>query len=405
MNSMTFEQVALVMNEIQAQATGQKSIAITDTSSFVSVGTTLLKTGMDPIMGAISQVLSRTIFSVRPYSRKFKGLEVSETAFGNHVRKLSIADKPIREDERFLWPVGLDGAPAQEPGSPVIGDGYSVDMYKLNKPDVLQTNFYGNSVFEDFYTMFRDQLTAAFKDPSEMGRFVSMVVQNMSDKLENYRENFARALLANYIGAIRSENNPDRNIHLLTEYNTQTGESYTVEDIYHPDKFPAFMRWALAYVQTVSAKMTERTELFQTVINSKHIIRHTPKADQRFFFYAPYQYQIDANALSVTFNDGKVPALPITETVNFWQSIETPDTVKVKAARVNSSGIEVSEEVTVENVFGILFDREGASYATTQQWSAPTPFNAAGGYSNIFFHETEKMWNDLTEKAVLFTLD
>ena len=405
MNSMTFEQVAAVLNEIQAQATGTKSIAITDTASFVSVGTTLLKTGFDPIMGAISQVLSRTIFSVRPYTRKFKGLEITESAYGNHVRKLAIADKPISEDERFLWPAGLQGAPAQEPGSPVIGDGYSSDMFRISKPDVLQTNFYGMSVFEDHYTLLRDQLVAAFKDPSEMGRFVSMVVQNMSDKLENYRENFARALLANYIGAIRSENNPVRNIHLLTEYNTATGNSYSVEDIYNPDKFPAFMRWAMAYIKTISAKMTERTEMFQTVINDKHIIRHTPKADQRLFMFAPYQYQIDANVLSVTFNDDKVPGLPVTETVNFWQSIESPDTIKVNAAYVGTNGEEVQDEVTVENVFGVLFDREGAAYATTQQWSAPSPFVASAGYSNLWFHETEKCFNDLSEKAVLFTLD
>ena len=65
---------ASVLNEIVNQATVKNTVSAIATSDFTSVATTALGLGIDPLLNAISQVLSRTIFSIRPYSRKFKGL-------------------------------------------------------------------------------------------------------------------------------------------------------------------------------------------------------------------------------------------------------------------------------------------------------------------------------------------
>ena len=75
-NNLTFEQSAAFLNDLYEQATGQKALAVTDTASFTTVAQTVLKTGYDNVISAISQVLSRTIFSVRPYTAKFKGIMV-----------------------------------------------------------------------------------------------------------------------------------------------------------------------------------------------------------------------------------------------------------------------------------------------------------------------------------------
>lgn len=403
-NEMTFNQIATVMNAIQTQATGVAGLAPTDTASFVAAATTTLKTGYDQTMAAINQVLSRTIFSIRPYSRKFRGMEKSETQYGNHVRKLKIADKPVSEDDRFLWPTGVQGAPASEPGSPVIGDGYSVDPYILNKPDMLQTNFYGSNVFEDWYTIFRDQLDCAFRGPEEFGQFLAMVTQNMTDKLENCRENVARAVLANFMGGIIAENDPDRVVHLLTEYNTVTGLSLTAQTVYQPANFKAFMQWAYSRIATISAMMTERSEKFQTVVNNKHVMQHTPYDRQKVYLYAPARFQIDARVLADTYHDNYLAKADV-ETVNFWQAIDSPDAIKVTASRIGSDGDVDTASVEQANIFGTIFDDEAAGYATTQQWSSPTPFNARGGYTNVWLHETQKAWNDHSEKGVVLLLD
>lgn len=100
-NDMGFNQLATVLNSIVSQATGQTQITAADESQFISVAQIGLKTGYDPLMTAVSQVLSRTIFSVRPYQAKFRGLQADSVRYGNHVRKLTTIDKAWEEDDRI----------------------------------------------------------------------------------------------------------------------------------------------------------------------------------------------------------------------------------------------------------------------------------------------------------------
>lgn len=399
-NTMTFNQVATLLNAVQQQATGQTGIVATNTADFVSVANTVLQTGVDPVMNAINQVLTRTIFSIRPYSRKFGIVEVSESAYGNHIRKLKIADKPVREDDRYKWPVAYDSTQ-----TPPSGEGQSVDQQIISKPNVLQTNFYGQNVFEDSYTIFRDQLENAFTGPEQMGSFFSMVTQNMTDKLEQCRENMGRAVVANFIGGLLDENATDRVIHLLTEYNTLTGLSLTAQTVMQPANYKAFVQWAYARILTISDLMTERSLAMQTVVNSLPINQHTPKARQKMMIYAPASNMMTTMAVADVYHD-ELLRMGAYESVNFWQSIQTPDTIQVTPGRIGANGAVVTgSAVNQANVFGVLFDEEAAGYATTQQWSSPAPFNARGGYTTIWLHETQRLWNDHSEKGVVLLLD
>ena len=128
-NDLTFTQLSTVLNSIVSQATGASAQAVVDTSTFVNVAQTALKTGYDPLSTAISQVLSRTIFSTRPYSAKFPMHRKTAQQYGNHTRKLQVVDKDFENDQRFS-----------------LTEGASVDMYVVNKPKVLQTNFYGSNI-------------------------------------------------------------------------------------------------------------------------------------------------------------------------------------------------------------------------------------------------------------------
>ena len=80
-NDLNFNQLATVLTDITALATGGTVQTPVDSASFVSVANTALLTGYDNLLNAVSQVLTRTIFSVRPYNRRFKGLEVSPAVF------------------------------------------------------------------------------------------------------------------------------------------------------------------------------------------------------------------------------------------------------------------------------------------------------------------------------------
>lgn len=400
-NEMTFNQVATILNNVQQQATGQTAIAATNTAEFVTAAQTTLKSGLDPVLNAINQVLTRTIFSVRPYERKFGIVEVSESAYGNHIRKLQIADNPIKEDDSYKWPVAYDATKTTNP----LGNGESVDQYIINKPQTLQTNFYGSNVWSDYYTVFRKQMENAFTGPEQFAGFISMVVQNMSDKLEQVRENIGRSVVANFIGGVLSENQEGRVVHLLTEYNTATGLELTPITVMKPENYKAFVLWAYARIFTMSDLMTNRSQMYQTVVDSLPVMRHTPKRNQKMMILSQASNEMVTMAVSDTYHD-RLLQMGAYENVDFWQSIKNPDTINVTPGRIGSNGsVVIGSEVNQAHVFGVIFDEEALGYATTQQWSAPTPFNARGGYSNMWQHETQRCWNDHSEKGIVLLMD
>lgn len=401
-NDLTFGQIATLLNSVVYQATGQTPLTPTNTSEFVSVAQTALKVGYDPILNAISQVQTRTIFSVRPYTRKFKGLQMSESRWGNFIRKLQPADLDVEDDQQYKWPVAYDAA---QTGNP-LGNGESVDMYKIRKPRVLQTMFYGRDGYSDHVTIHRNQLDMAFRGPEEFGSFYSMITQNRANKLEQYYENMARTVLLNLIAGIIDEAQPTRVVHLLTEYNTFTGQQLTKQELYQGDNYKAFIGWMFAKLEEVAALMSERTTMFQTEINNFPIRRHTPMNRLKMYLSSGIQFQVGNMVLPNTFNSDLLKWADH-ETVNFWQSIQSPQKINITPVRTAADGTLTSPDAAVEadNIVGVLFDEEAAGYAVIDPWSSVTPINSDGGYWNIFDHVSVRTFNDFTEKAVVFMLD
>lgn len=399
-NDLSFNQLSTVLTAITNQATGVNNMAPVDTSSFVTVAQTALKTGYDPLTTAISQVLSKTIFSVRPYTRKFKGLNVSNQRYGNHVRKLLTIDKPFEDDDRLK-----------------LTDGASIDQYKVNKPKVLQTNFYGANQYQKSVTIYKDQLDCAFSSPDEFASFISMVMQNASDMIEQAHEETARATINNLICGIYSAeatqqttlakaNGGERAINLLELYNLTNGTSLKVTDVYKTANFESFVKFAFSTINTIADLMTDRNTLFSSQLTNYTIIRHTPKDRMKFYLYTDLVNKINSEVYSTVFNPDFLKLVDF-ERVNFWQSPLEPSSINSKPVALKKDGTldNNSQGVSINNVFGVLFDEEAAGYTTVNEWSQPSPFNARGGYYNQFWHFTDRYWNDFTENAVIFYIE
>ncbi len=405
MNSMTFSQAATVLTDIVKQATGQEAIAaITTPQDFVAVAQTALKTGYDPVINAISQIWSRTIFSVRDYRTPMDSLMMDMPRYGIALRKLSPVSGEMVDDDRYKYPVAYD---ATKTGNP-LGNGESVDMYAIKKQETLQTNFYGTAVYEQHYTMFRDQFDAAFESADEFSRYNAMCMTERMNDRESYKESIGRGIQANFIGGLLSEGNASRVIHLLSDYNAATGLSLTAQSVYQPSNFAPFMRWVYARIKTLSRMFAERSQMFQTVINAKPVLRHTNPENLRIALYAPAMDQMNAMVLSDTYNDNYLQYATY-EAINFWQNIEDPDTVNIAPVYTDTTGalkqVEVAEPVEKAGIFGIIHDRDALGYAIVNDWAQPTPFNARGGYWNEFYHSTFKTVSDNTEKACVLLLD
>lgn len=389
-NNLTFNQLSTLLNGIQSQVTGASAIAPVNTSEFVSVAQTVLKTGADPVMSAISQILGRTIFSVRPYSAKFKGLLMDNQRWGGITRKINYVDKSFTDDSGFS-----------------LTDGQAVDQYIVNKPEVIQTNYYGSNVYQKSVTIFRDQLDTAFSGVNEFGEFISGVMQNISDQIEQAHEDTGRMTIANLVGGIVAAQKANQIVHLLTEYNALTGKKLTANTVYAPENYKPFMLWVYSRIAKASAMLTERSQLYHFNLTGKPIQRHTPVNRQRLYLYADARYQTEAQVLADTYHDNYL-SFGETETVNYWQSIESPAQIQVKPVyfdEADGSIVTAADNVTQDNIFAVIMDEEAAGMNIFNYELSSTPYNARGRYNNLWWSFNERYFNDFTENAVVFLLD
>ena len=394
-NSLTIDQAVTVLNSLISQMQGSASLTATDLSDFVSVAETTLQNGMDPVLGAISQVLDRTIFSIRPYYAKFRAMEKTNAEYGAWTRKINYCDRPFVQDDGFN-----------------LTDGTSLDPWVIRHPDVIQMNITGQEVLQDYFTRTESQMKLAFRSYEEFSQFWAGVVQNLSDKHEQKTEACARANLINAIGALDSTGNTEQAVHLLTEYNTiltAAGKTaLTNVTVYDPDNYSDFMKWVYSRIQMVRDFLTERSVNFHLNVPnaSKFIQRHTPYNRQILYMYAPELRQMEARVLSAAFNEGRLAYKDI-ELVNYWQSIETPTDVNAKIVSIDGDGaVDVAAAAaTTSNVFALLVDDDAMGYTRYSEGMYATPINARGRYTNFWYHWRWNQYVDLTENMVLFLLD
>lgn len=384
---MSFEQAATLLNAIHTQVTGEAGIAPTDVSGFISVATATLKAGYDPVINAISQVVGRTIFSIRPYSAKFRGILMDSQKWGAITRKIAISDKPMENNKAFD-----------------LIDGQSVDMYEVNKPNVIQFNYYGADTFSKSITIYRDQLDNAFRGPEEFGSFMTLITQNALDMIEQSKESMARLALDNFIAG-KIDNNGADVIHLLTEYNTETGLNLTATTVRQPANFPAFIKWAYARIATLTNMMTERSQMFQVQVTGHELNRHTPFERQKVYLLNWLLNNIDARVLAETYNY-KFLEFADVEAVNYWQAIQNPDQVSITPTVLQADGsLGTGSAVTKSNVMGVIFDEEAIGITVMNEFTGLTPLNVRGEYWNQYFNYVIRYFNDFTEKGIVLLLD
>lgn len=391
-NVLTYNAIGTILNQIVTQATGKAQITPTSTSEFTAVAQTGLLAGYENLMGAISQVLSRTIISTRPYYRKFQGLEADNIRYGNHVRKINYVDREWEDGSRLPLTTGV-----------------TVDDQAPTLDDVLQTNFYGQNDYEIPWTLFSNQIDTAFSGPDELAAFVSGKLQNISDMREQKHESMARMILANLIAGVISINNAPQLVHLVTEYNTYSGYSpaKTLTEIRGDSaEYSKFVKWVYGRVAQVSSMLTERSIIYHQNVTGKEISRHTPYDMQNVYLLSSERFQMEASVLADVYHDNYL-RMADTAILNFWQSIRTPDTINVTPTYMATDGSLVTPQTAVNqaNVFGVISDVEAAGYTIVNQRTTNAAYNGKGEFQNFWLKFTDRYWNDFTENAVVLLMD
>lgn len=398
-NSLNPIDVYQIINEVVAQATGRQDLRVVDLTSFQSVGETLLRTGYENTLNAISIVLSRTIFSIRPYVGRLRSLMRNESAYGGHVRKLTPLYQAAEPSQD--WNTQL--SPQQ------LANGNSIDMYKISAPSWVQFNFYGMKTLQKRITRFDYQLEAAFESPQQMDTFWRTAMLEYSNEITLAEDAERQALLIGAVTGIMAMGGANV-IDLVSAYNNTHGTSYTREQLlttYIDD----FMPYVAGEIQVVSSRLTDMSVNYHANITTYNdspvqgINRHTPRQNQRMIMYTPAFTRMRARVFPTLFNPQYLN-IGVFEGVNYWQSQSDPMSMEATPVILNTvSGEAVKgSQTSIDYVLGILFDEEFIGALSKFRRSSVTPYNSAGSYYNIFTHWLFNNYTDYTENAVIFIL-
>lgn len=394
-NTLTPTDVHKLMNAIASQATGESVNSVVDTTTFTSVGETVLRTGYENTMNAISTVLAETIFSVRPYKGKLDSIRVAQQRWGLQVRKIT----PLYSEAEASEDMNTDLASTQ------LNDGQAIDMYKIKSPKALQLNFYGTKLLQKHITRWKHQLDAAMQNESQLLSFVDAVMIEFQNEIELLNESETRATLLNAIGGLYEMNTTGCVRDLVAEYNTKFGTTYTRAQLlstYVTD----FMKFVAAQIKVASEQITDMSAMYHAQITGKgKILRHTPKGRQKMIMYNPIFIEAESQVYSGLFNPQYLD-IGRFEGVNFWQSKLDPTRVNVKANYLNVTTGESanSDGQNIPFVLGLLFDEEALGIMPQFDYASTTPMNSAGGYFNTYYHWKFNSYVDFTENMILFVL-
>ena len=385
-NSLTFEQGAAFLMDWYEQATGKKpELEVIDTGSFVSVGTTLLQMGTDVLTKSLTQLLAKSIYSIRPYSQKFKSINVDEQKWGAVVRKINYIDGELEDD------------PAIE-----LVDGESPDQWKVNKPKMVQTNFYGAYNFARHITIFTYQMDAALRDPAEFNRWLAGVYQNMADQLAQIEEGQARSILANFITSKYKADTPNA-INVLQAYYDETGVALTPVTMFEQKNYPDFIKWLYSFINNLTDFMSERSEDYHMNIKDKPLMRHTPLSYLKAYMSGNILNKTVSEVMATIFNPEKLKMVEF-EKVTYWQNKRDPYAVSASPTYLKTAdgGLKTeTDPVVVRNILGCLFDVAALGTCRRHMRTYNTQINAAGEYFNVWYHGQISTWNDFTENFIL----
>ena len=421
--SLTPQDCYALMNALVAEATGQSDISVTDLSSFVSAGETVLATGKENTLNALSLVLGRTIIATRPYKAKLSSVQAIDTGdYSHRLRKISFFSRkalPAGDWNTDVAPENLfqGKTNAQDTTS---GHESVKSMWVQNQPQALEMNFAGQSVWDESTTVYEYQLKPAFRDPAVFADFVAGIMTEKANDIESEKEAFNRVAILNKIGDIYLNGSAAQKVNLTYAYNQRFGTSYTSAQLLST-YLESFLKFFVSTFKLASDRMTERSVLFhkditKSVANPEtgvsetlHILRHTPKADQKALLYNPLFVESQAWVMPSIFNPEYL-SIENYEGVDFWQSNYDEDArpaVNIYPAYYDTSDgtQKKGSQVNLPYVVGLLFDRDAILTDFQMEGSATSPLEARKRFYNIWWHFSKNAINDPTENAVLFYME
>lgn len=404
-----------LINLISKEITGQNpTIQAVNSSTFVSVGESILRSGTENTLNALSLVLGRTFVAVRPYEAKLQIINAANSGlYANRMRKISYYSRNAQASGAFNTDLYTNHAMGYDNGN--NGGASLPTMWEQNAPIPLEMNFGGRSVWDDSTTIYEDQIQVAFRDEGEFAKFVSGIMTEKGNDIETQKEAFNRMTMLNFMAGIYDMNSVTGGaIDLTAGFNAFKGNpspALTRTDILTTYR-KEFLGYLVSTIKQLSNSLTHRSLLYHwsptKTINgvTYDILRHTPKSRQKLILFRPFIIEAEATVLPEIFNDQYLK-ISNYESVDYWQNMNDPSAISVTPAIPDTSDPTTQiagTAVALDYVLGVLYDEDAMMVDYQMDSAYSTPVEARKRYRNIWWHYAKNSINDFTENGILLYL-
>lgn len=409
MAAVTFgiKDVYAIMNDLYRQATGQNSINVVDTSSFIDAGQKVLDTGVGNVLNSLSILVGETWMNERPYKGKFNIASKTMPGFASRKRKISFYTQDAEASGMYNTDLNTN-----------IGDGLSDsagvgNMWEQKLPKMVEEYFYSEAVWDDHYTQYEDQIKLAFRSEGEFLSWINAFMTVFNNGLELRLEAKNRTLFLDRIAGnyLQKATRPESAVNMTTVYNEYCGTNYTTQEILKEHR-EDFLKVFGSKLQIDSDRLTTLTKKYHDSMTitesgvSYDVLRHTPKSKQRFIYYSPLFKLAKNFVLADVFNPSFIPETS-GEGVDSWQAFDTDiedNNMKI-AVKPSLPNGAVSENVELDCVLGLLFDEDAIMSNNIFTHVYTTPIEARHGYRNTWFHYRFRAYQDYSENSIMYYMD
>lgn len=423
---LTPKDAHVLMTELCRMVTGQDSIKVVDTSSFVSAGELVMSNAIENVYNQFNILMGKVYWATRRYNAVLNKMDAISTGeFTHRFAKVSFYSLDPLASGAFNTDLFTNLADGFTNGQNknANGDPQSTkSQWEQNQRPFKVFNFGGSDVWDFCVTQYEQSIKQALRSEAEFIAYVEAYMTEHANDLETQREAWDRMLMINKIaqtydmGSVM--NGSVKN--LTTLYNTKFGTNHTSAQL-RTTYIKEFLEFMVAEIKADQKYLTERSANYHWAVpityrgKTYSILRHTPISDQYIYLYSRLFKDAEALVLPEIFHDEDLRLTNYQE-VTYWQSnINEASRSKVQCApavidtdttHTSTYGTQIKgSDVELDYVVGFITDRDGLLTDFQIESANTTTLEARKLYRNTWLHIAKNGICDPTENCILYYMD
>ena len=390
---MNVKQISTILNSVFAEALGEGNMIAEDLRNIVDAGRTITSStdfddNFENYAKQIVDKVGRTIFVDRVYKAKDLGLWRDAFEYGSVLEKLRVDVGAFSDNAE--WDLTKDTNSDGVLDYNAAISTHIQDLFKFYPARVQAKYFNAKTTFKNIISLTRKQLRSAFSGAADMAKFIGMIENAISKRLEIAKTQLQKRVLVNLMGE-KIYNGKYVDLKALYEATGATGVPETLEGALSDKNIVRFIAQTMSFDREMMAEPS-------TLYTDGTFITHTPEEDSRLIVLADLDSALKFNLYGDTYNEEFVK-LNNYKTVPFWQENAKDSTAIRAAINVTTSA---NHAVNKGYILGVLFDRDAAMICNEEP-EVRTQYNADGNFTNYIYAYDCSYYNDFDENALVYT--